>query len=359
MILYLLQVALVSGLLTAWYYLALRNRRLHGYNRAYLLGSLALSLVLPAIPFHWTAPVFAGKQVFAGTLGRVVDLGRAANNAFPIVTIACWTAAAASGALLGLSVWRIVQVYRLKARAKAVKMPGYTLVETDDPRTPFSFFNNLFWQRDADRDDPVNRRILRHEIAHIRGRHSWDGLFAQLACCLCWMNPFFWIIRRELTVVHEFIADAATGMEGDTEGFARMLLQSLNQGRFLQPVQGFFQSPIKRRLIMLQNTRMSRRSTLRKTLVAPVLLAVVVLLSCSKTPGGHASDAANPDAAKLAKEQLDWKTRKLIGSSVMEEMKKRADAAAAAGMSQMEYKLMMERKLQETEKQMKQPGLSQ
>jgi len=100
---------------------------------------------------------------------------------------------------------------------------------------------------------------------------------------------------------------------------------------------------------MLQNNRMSRRSILRKTLVVPVVLAAVVVLSCSKTPGGHATDAANPDAAKLAKEQLDLKTRKLIGSSVIEEMKKRADAATAAGMSQMEYKQMMERKLQEME----------
>jgi hypothetical protein len=322
------------------------------------LGSLALSLVLPAIPFRWTPPVFAEHPAFGATLARMETLAGAAGNGFPITPIACWTAVIVSSVLVTLSVWRIAEVYRLKARAKAVKMPGYTLVETDDPRTPFSFLNNLFWQRDADRDDPVNRRILQHELAHIRGRHSWDSLSAQLACCLCWMNPFFWIIRRELTVVHEFIADAATGMEGDAEGFARMLLQSMNRGRFLQLVQGFFQSPIKRRIIMLQNNRMSRRSTLRKTLVAPVILAAIVVLSCSKTPGGHAAggaspDPANTDAAKLAKEQLDLKMQKLMGSPVIQEMKKRADAAAAAGMSDRDYKLMMEHKLQEMEQQNK------
>src|ERR1700754_3559959 len=90
------------------------------------------------------------------------------------------------------------------------------------------------------------------------GRHSWDSLFVQGLCCVFWMNPFFWIARRELLVVHEFIADAATGMEGDTEGFARMLLQSMNEGRFLEPAHGFFQSPIKRRLVMSGNDRVSR-----------------------------------------------------------------------------------------------------
>jgi len=309
------------------------------------------------MPVNW-API-AGAPVLGGTAEQVENISRAANNGFPIVTIGCWTGVVVSGVLLGLSVWRIAQVYRLKARGWAVRMAGYTLVETDDPRTPFSFFNNLFWRRDADRDDPVNRQILRHEIAHIEGRHSWDSLFAQLACCLWWMNPFFWIIRRELKVVHEFIADAATGMDGDTERFARMLLQSLNQGRFLEPVQGFFQSPIKRRLVMLQNEHVSQPWLLRKTLVAPVILAAVVLLSCSKSPGRHASEPASPDAAKLAKEQLDLKTRKLIPESVINEMKERAAAAAAAGMSDRDYKLMMERKLQETEKQMKQAGQAQ
>jgi hypothetical protein len=216
-----------------------------------------------------------------------------------------------SAGLLLLTMWRIVQVFRLAHSMASRRMPGYTLIETDDPRAPFSFFHQLFWRRGADPEEPVNQKIFHHELAHIRGRHSWDGLFAQALCCIFWMNPFFWLLRRELAVVHEFIADAATGMEGDGEGFARMLLQSVNGGRFLEPAQGFFQSPVRRRLSMVVGGRGSRFSLWRKTLAAPVVLAVMLMVSCSK----EAPDAI--DQVKLRKEKLDLKIKNLMLSGVL------------------------------------------
>ena len=46
---YLLPMVLVSGVLTGYYWVALRNRKLHGYNRGYLLGVFVLSVVLPLV----------------------------------------------------------------------------------------------------------------------------------------------------------------------------------------------------------------------------------------------------------------------------------------------------------------------
>lgn len=358
---YLLQMVLVSGMLTAYYWIALRNRRWHGYNRAFLLGTLALSVTLPLVPLGWLPMTFARRPAFSGPMDLLEKIG-GAGGGFPWIAVAGWTALVVSGLLSAMCGWRILQVYRLKAKEAFLPMAGYDLIETDDPRTPFSFFNNLFWRRDADRDDPVNRRILRHELAHIEGRHSWDSLFAQLACCLFWMNPFFWILRRELTVVHEFIADAATGMEGDGEGFARMLLQSMNSGRFLEPAQGFFQSPIKRRLFMLCSEHSTRRSVLRKTLALPVIGAVLLFISCAKTTGADATGADAIDQAKLQKEKLDLKLQRLVQDGVV--LKLRAAGgntalapigadAPKAGLTPMEEKLLIERKLIEAATQRK------
>ena len=236
---FVLQMMLVSGMLTGYYWIVLRNRKLHHYNRAYLLGTVLLSLLVPLLPLHWAPFAAVSQRVLGGTVEHVENLSREADHGIPLVTIGCAVGLIVSLILLVLSLRHVARVYLLKARQRVRPMFGFDLIETDDPRAPFSFLNNLFWRQDADPDDPVNQKILHHELAHIRGRHSWDGLFAQAACCICWVNPFFWIIRRELSVVHEFIADAATGMEGDGEGFARMLLQSVNQGRWLEPAQGY------------------------------------------------------------------------------------------------------------------------
>jgi len=320
LIAYLLQSVLVSGMLTGYYWIALRNRRLHGFNRGYLLAALVLSLVLPLVRIGWSP--WAARPVLGGAMERMENVSRAADGWFHWVTVGCWTCAVVSGVLLLVGFCRVAQVYRLKSRLSVYRMGGYDLIETDDPRAPFSFLRNLFWRRGADPDEPVNNKIFHHELAHIGGRHSWDGLFVQTLCCVCWMNPFFWIIRRELSVVHEFIADAATGMEGDAEGFALMLLQSMNEGRFLEPAQGFFQSPIKRRLVMLSNSRVSRFRVVRQTLVMPVVMLVTLLVSCSKdqpsaadpktSPGKQIQIAKitldNADLAKIKKDQLDKQT---------------------------------------------------
>src|SRR5688500_11305514 len=48
---YLLKVIICSGLLTGYYYLALRNRAFHHWNRFYLLSTVLLSLTVPLLTF--------------------------------------------------------------------------------------------------------------------------------------------------------------------------------------------------------------------------------------------------------------------------------------------------------------------
>jgi hypothetical protein len=348
MIRYLLEMVLVSGMLTAYYCIALRNRRLHGYNRAFLLGTLVLGGVLPLVSFDWLSFDFSQRPAIYTAWTRMTPASRVVGGEFSWMSAGLVIGGIVSLVLLGITARRVLTIYRLRRQETARRMKGFWFIETDDQRAPFSFFDNLFWQRGQPREDEVHDRILRHELAHIEGRHSWDGLFTQVLCCVFWMNPFFWIIRRELGVVHEFIADAAAGMEGDAEGLARMLLQSVNEGRFLQPEHGFFQSPIKRRLVMLNNQHGSRHRAWRMGLVAPVVLALMVFISCSKDPGAQATDQA-----KQAKERLDMKIRKQLPEIVIAGLKKKAAAAAAAGMSDLEYKQLMERKMLEVEQQMK------
>jgi hypothetical protein len=141
-----------------------------------------------------------------------------------------------------------------------------------------------------------------------------------------------------LTVVHEFIADAATGMEGDGDGFARMLLHSVNGGRFLEPAQGFFQSPVRRRLFMVVGGRGGRFPLLRKMLVVPLVLAVMLMVSCSK----EAPDAI--DQVKLRKEKLDLKTKNLVLLGVLK--KQLVLASGSSGDSLATIKRQMDTKIQ-------------
>ena len=60
---YFLQVVICSALMTGYYWLVLRNKRFHQYNRFYLLAVLFLSWIIPLIKIQWNKPVASSQQV--------------------------------------------------------------------------------------------------------------------------------------------------------------------------------------------------------------------------------------------------------------------------------------------------------
>lgn len=273
---YLIRSTLISGLMLGYYFAVLRNRKLHSFSRIWLLTALLASLVLPLIHVNFLTWHSAARQPLEVLIPGVHP---AAAKTFPVLTVAVAAFGAVSAVLLAILGFRVALVYRLKRRHRRQMLEGCCLIEVRDRRAPFSFLGNLFWQEGADIHDPVHRKIFDHELAHIRGGHTYDNLFAQTLAAVFWVNPFYWLIRRELQMVHEFIADDASIATGDTETFARMLLQAYDDGRYLDPSHHFFHSPIKRRLLMISSSKPPSR--LRKALGLPVMLAVLAL-ACSK-----------------------------------------------------------------------------
>src|SRR4051812_26748026 len=76
-LLYLGKVMLCSGILLGYYWLFLRNKRFHHYNRFYLLATLLFSILLPLIKipvlYHSQSPV--NKAVYQTVEVLTVDHG--------------------------------------------------------------------------------------------------------------------------------------------------------------------------------------------------------------------------------------------------------------------------------------------
>ncbi len=158
-------------------------------------------------------------------------------------------------------------------------MQGIDLIQTNLKQAPFSFLNNLFWKQSIAINEANGQKIFKHELTHIKEKHTYDNLFFHAVACVFWMNPFYWIMQRELNMIHEFIADERSVDEGDVRSFAEMLLQSYNEGRYLDPSHSFFHSPIKRRLIMITKSGHTPYSYARRILALPVITLIVALFS--------------------------------------------------------------------------------
>ena len=275
---YLLKSMILSGIFFGYYTLFLKNTIYHAYNRFYLLASMALSLV---IPFFKLSSFTVSEEQAAGAKQVLIYLTQlpAAQVQQESISWEILVIMGISALFVGYLAYSILKVFRLKAVSAKKQMGDFTFIETDLDEAPFSFFSNLFWKKSISMEDESGRKILQHELAHIREKHSWDRLFSQLICSIFWMNPFNWIMQKELQNIHEFIADRDAVGTGEVDAFAKMLLQTYYGNHFLNPSHSFYYSSIKRRIIMLTTSNTPKYAYLRKVAVLPLVAISLVLFS--------------------------------------------------------------------------------
>ncbi len=277
-LMYLLKSMILSGIFFGYYTLFLKNTIYHAYNRFYLLASMALSLAIPFFKlsmFSITEEQAAGaKQVLIYLTQLPASPVQEENIAWEVIVMA-----SISSLFLCYLVYSVLRIFRLKAMSSHTQMGEFTFIETDLDEAPFSFFSNLFWKKSISMKDESGRKILKHELAHIREKHSWDRLFSQIICAVFWMNPFNWFIQKELQNIHEFIADREAVGAGEVDAFAKMLLQTYYSNHFLNPSHSFYYSSIKRRIIMLTISQSPKYAYLRKVAVLPMLAFILALFS--------------------------------------------------------------------------------
>ena len=171
----------------------------------------------------------------------------------------------------------ILAVASIKRHAVKQQLPEAMLYITDSESAPFSFFRNIFWRRDISPDTEEGRCVLRHELHHVNARHSWDKAFMQIVLCAFWINPIFWLIRREIHMIHEFEADRASVKDNDASLLAAMILCTAYPYRELAGVNAFFKSPVKRRLMMLSRANPASLAYIRRLLTLPIAITVFAI----------------------------------------------------------------------------------
>lgn len=278
---YLLKSAITSGILFGYYWFVLRNKNFHFYNRFYLIGTMVLSLVLPLLDLNWFT-IEDPQDIPVRNIAAFIDrpgsmvLGSDAITwekifFFGMMFISCL--------FIMIFIVGVFKIYQIKNNSKVIPLSDFDFIETDHEDAPFSFFKNLFWRKDLLLHDDQEKNLLRHEMVHINEKHSWDKVFIELLCALFWMNPIYWFIKRELEVIHEFIADEKTIENADPSVLAAMLLESQYKGKFLNTGESYFYSSIKRRIIMITNSKNPSYSYLRRLLALPIATGLIVLSS--------------------------------------------------------------------------------
>jgi BlaR1 peptidase M56 len=304
-ILYLAKMTLITALLYGYYWAFLRNASFNGYKRWYLLGSVLLSFLLPLLripfPAGWVLPqsysgVFtavAGSENGGAAGPAVSATGSTHGHFYPLLY-----GGMGIGLLYGLVAFLFIvrlcrslyHLWQLSRKYTSVRIEGIRLFQTAEPGTPFSFLDRLFWNKDLALDSLQGRSVFRHEWYHIRERHTLDILLLEGVRSLCWCNPFFHLVLREVKVVHEFLADRyALGTAGpDRYVYAEWLVWQ-SAGAPPAVAHSFFHTHLKRRITMITQTNRPHPRYISRVMALPLSLLLCCAFALKPSAGGASS----------------------------------------------------------------------
>lgn len=277
LIVYLLKVALCSALLYGYYLAVLKDRQFHHYNRFYLLAVMLVSWIIPLVtieltPFQGpTTPVtYQMAEIIADNNSSFEDMIVDDQSVFNWHWFFPLLLGMVSFVVLIGVLRSLISIYYLIRRNPIHRLKDLNLVMTDAKGTPYSFFSYIFWNKNLDLESRIGQQMLAHELVHFRQKHSADKLLIEVMMVFGWLNPIFWIVKKELYLIHEFIADSRSIENNDSALLAELLLAAAypqQQNIFTHP---FFFSPIKRRISMLKKVSSPRFSYFRRIIALPI-----------------------------------------------------------------------------------------
>lgn len=275
---YSMSVAIILVLEYIVYKSLLANATFYRFNRVVLLSCYAIALLaIPAADFVTGLFQSSATAVTGGvTLGAVsaVALDAPEGNetciwhAIPLIYIAGMATVAA------LTVYSYARMFRIIRRGEKREIDGATIVIAETTVSPFSWGRYLVVSP-ADAD---NRLIIEHELSHIRNRHSIDLIFAQMFIIFNWFNPVAYLMRRELSAVHEYDVDRRILSSGIKASDYQMLLIRKTVGPGFQSIANSLNhSQLKNRLTMMMKSKSSRVRHLCAAALLPAAMLAVAM----------------------------------------------------------------------------------
>jgi hypothetical protein len=312
-LLYLLQVITCSGILYSYYHFFLRNKKFHQFNRFYLLAATVASLFIPflQIPIYFSRQeadssiIYKTLQAISVSEGENITVFVFNRSWVHYLTLQNFLSVfylAITAFFLTKFFIAVIKIRRLLKGHDVEELDGIRFINTMEPGTPFSFFRLLFWNKKINLQSEKGQYIFRHELFHIQQRHSWDIIFMELLSAFLWLNPVFFLVKKELKAIHEFLADQFATNENTQWEYAELLLMQAfdTQHSLVNP---FFHNQIKRRIAMITTSKTNSFETLRKATGTLLTLLLCLLFSCQAKK--EKEDIFPPEKENLLKPVAD------------------------------------------------------
>ena len=305
-VVYLLKSSGILVLFYACYRLFLSKETLFTSNRWFLISGLAASLFLPFM--NRTKTVYLDLTSAAKSthnLENIVLSGEESISMWPNLLFGIYAIGASFFAIR--LILQINSLRKFIIEGQTVKELNFNYIRSSKNIQPFSFFNYIIY-------NPLNHTtkdlkfILAHEQVHANQKHTLDILFIEVVLLLQWFNPIAWGYKYALKQNLEFLADSEnTALEGNKKHYQYILLNQVIGKHNLSIVNPFFNSLIKKRIVMINQMPSQRRNVLKTLTVIPFLVLFLYSFNV-KTEYSMVSEISAPSSKHIIDISIDKDT---------------------------------------------------
>ncbi len=283
-IIYIIKVNVAIAMFYLLYRILFVRDTFFAVRRVYLLAAVVVSFAYPAI--RLSQQLLASNQLSAQVLQyiQLPEFTVLANPSTPNSTV--WEHGSFALITLYLLVvaflflrmaFQFMSLMRIKRACTQAIVNNISVYITDKEISPFSFFKMIVINT-ALHSPNEQAEILAHEQAHVKQKHSYDVLFFEFLCIALWLNPFTWLLKREVRHNLEFLADKNVLIQGyDSRSYQYHLLQLSYHTPSLFLTNKFNILPLKKRIVMMNRSKTPRILATKYLLVVPFLFSLVFL----------------------------------------------------------------------------------
>jgi len=286
MIHYIIQTIAFQLFFLIIYDLFLKKETFFNWNRTYLLVTAICSLIIPFIKISSFKNIIS--QDYIVNLPEIFIGSTNQSEVNPIqlspITIdnPFWTwdlfFFVGAGLATILFAFKLVKLMVLLYENPKQKIGNLFIVSLLKSNMAFSFFNYIFLGDNLKNHE--REAVLKHEMVHIKEKHTWDLLFFEVLRILFWFNPLVYMYQNRIMSLHEFIADAQAVKSHSKNQYYQSLLSQVFETKNISFINPFFkQSLIKKRIIMLQKSKSKQVKLFKYVLIIPVILGMLAYTS--------------------------------------------------------------------------------
>jgi TonB family protein len=287
---YLILVNIALALFYLLYVIVLKRDTFLRLRRFFFLSVIVFSLLYP----FFTIPALSGvwpfrssgfqESVVAVIIGEpnveaVIEEEVVARESIAWETVLFLLYSVVTLVFLLRFVFQLSSIYRIRAKSEKQIVAGTPVYRLESDITPFSFFGLIFIHTGKHSDAELSQ-ILLHEQTHVRQFHSVDIILIELVSLLSWWNPFVWLMKREMSMNLEYLADNGVLRKGvDSREYQYHLLRLTYHETAVPIVNNFNVSQLKRRIMMMNKTKSPAFTLAKYFLVVPLLFFLFVMAS--------------------------------------------------------------------------------